>query len=167
MWSIIPTAHWITKSHPKKIVGELSSLGLHLAFLRSEISCDFLSFHWSLCYKKTPKDTFVGQAYGCTKSLNLKRQKRPELWIMLSPYIRTFACCLHCYHAGAPFQGYHAAQNHLSCRNPSATLDSVAFPEPFGRSGDENPFLERCQGYSLPAGRGRVVHFQFRIKPVI
>lgn len=124
MWSIIPTAHWITKSHPKKIVGELSSLGLHLTFLRSEI-CDFLSFHWSLSYKKNPKDTFVGQAYGCTKSLNLKRQKRPELWRMLSPYIRTFACCLRCYHAGAPFQGYRpavfeswagssAAQNHLS-----------------------------------------------------
>lgn len=149
MWSIIPTAHWITNSHPEKTVGELSSLGLHLTFLRSEISCDFLSFHWSLSYKKTSKDTFVGQAYGCTKNLDLRRQQRPELRRALNPYNRNL-CTLP-----PPFQGHRAAsfessagssaaQNHLFCRNLSVTLDSVVFPELFGRSGDENPFLEVC-----------------------
>lgn len=78
----------------------------------------------------------------------------------------------------SPFQGHRAAlfessagssavQNHLSCGNLFVTLDSVVFPELFRRSGDENPFLEICQGCALPTSHGRAEHFQFRIKPAV
>jgi hypothetical protein len=131
------TTHWIANSHPQRREGELSSLRLRLAFLMSKISCDFLSSHWSLSYKKTLKDSFVRKAYGCTKSLILERLQRPEflrrlshihqnsctLPTMMSCQEQRFSCPVLSYLsrwlAAPPAKPFG-----LPCRNPSVTLDS-------------------------------------------
>lgn len=131
------TTHQIANSHPQRREGELSSLRLRLAFLMSEISCDFLSSHWSLSYKKTLKDAFVAKAHGCTKNLILERPERPE-FPRRPNHIHQCSCTLPTMMSCQEQRFSRPVLSYLSpwlaspppkpfglpCRNPSATLDS-------------------------------------------
>lgn len=115
--------------------------------------CDFLSFHWSLSYKKTLKDTFVGKAHGCTKSLIFKEATETCVLEEAESYTsEPLQAAFSDVMPGTPFQWPCAtlfdpqlAAPRLGSFCPIEILlqlwTDVVFSELFGRSGSRNTFF--------------------------